>query len=201
MPFGKRGHEWQQAIAGIYRIDLVHHCHHRPAGLGRARQCQGILVTEAQCLDHEYHHIRIQGRCRSGAVHGAVQRPAFLPVQSRCIDESNLRIRQVHQTQHTVARGLRLGRDDGELLPRQRIEQRGLADIGPADQGRETAAMLRTRRTRRTRRSWRCRRVVAHRAHRCCNSCSTAAADSCSARRRLDATPGASSDAPSASRT
>ena len=38
------------------------------------------------------------------------------------------------------ARGLHLARDDGDLGPDQRIDQRGLADIGRADQRDETAA-------------------------------------------------------------
>ena len=41
---------------------------------------------------------------------------------------------------NAVARGLRLGRDDGQLLAHERIEQCGLARVGAAENANETGA-------------------------------------------------------------
>ena len=43
-----------------------------------------------------------------------------------------------------VARGLRLARGDADLLADQRVEQRRLADVGPADDGDQAAAPRRS---------------------------------------------------------
>ena len=87
--------------------------------------------------------------------------------------------RQVHQAQHPMPGGLRLGADDGHLVPDQCIEQRGLADIGAADQRGKAAAVLRS-----------CAATAR------CSCSSTPAAASCSARRRLEPAPSARSSPP-----
>ena len=78
--------------------------------------------------------------------HLAAQRTVGL-VHSRSIDQHDLRRRRlpfalgnVNDALNAVARGLRLGRDDGQLLAHQRIEQRGLARVGAAENADETGA-------------------------------------------------------------
>ncbi len=44
----------------------------------------------------------------------------------------------VDDSQDAVARGLRLGADDGELFADERIQQRGLAGVGASEDADET---------------------------------------------------------------
>ena len=70
---------------------------------------------------------------------------------ARRVDQHQLRARPAlsvigqvghGDTDDPHARGLHLGRDDGDLGADQTVEQRRLADIGRADQGDESAALL-----------------------------------------------------------
>ena len=128
---------------GCTRVDLVDHRDDRPAGLARRAAAPGRPRRRSAAP-------RPRTRTRSASCQRAAAarfiarfsaRPAAL-VQARRVDEGDLRVRQVHQPEHAMARGLRPRRDDGELLPDQRVQQRGLADVGPADQRGEAAAML-----------------------------------------------------------
>ena len=60
------------------------------------------------------------------------------PVQAGRIDQDQLCVLAVDDTADRVAGGLRLGRCDGHLLPHQRIRQRGLTRVGPANEDRES---------------------------------------------------------------
>ena len=74
--------------------------------------------------------------------HRPVEPPARLE-DARRVDQQDLRLpidRDAHQPR---ARGLRLGADDRDLLPDQRIDQRRLAGIRGADHGDETGARFR----------------------------------------------------------
>ena len=63
-------------------------------------------------------------------------------VHARCVEKDDL-IRIGRQHAHElVARGLGLGAGDGNLLPKQAVEQRRLAHIGPADDGHKAAAVI-----------------------------------------------------------
>jgi hypothetical protein len=65
-------------------------------------------------------------------------------VQARRVDERDLqrrRLLRVH-AEDAGARRLRLGRRDRQLLAEQRVEQRGLADVGAADDRAAAAARL-----------------------------------------------------------
>src|SRR5690349_2078795 len=59
---------------------------------------------------------------------------------SRRIDEDRLIGAAVQHTEHALARGVRLVRDDTELFADEGVQQRGFADIGAADDRDETAA-------------------------------------------------------------
>ncbi len=58
-------------------------------------------------------------------------------VNARRVDEDDLRGFAGENAQDAIARGLRLGRDDGNLLAQQRVQQRGLAHVRLADNGDE----------------------------------------------------------------
>ena len=46
--------------------------------------------------------------------------------------------RHLHHAGDAVARGLRLGRDNGHFLARERVQQRAFAGIGPAENGNKS---------------------------------------------------------------
>src|SRR5207248_5136734 len=56
------------------------------------------------------------------------------PVQTGRVDEDELRVRPVQYPADHVPGGLRLGRGDRDLLPDQRVGQRRLAGVRPADE-------------------------------------------------------------------
>ena len=60
-------------------------------------------------------------------------------VEARRVDDNELRVGRVHHGAKALARGLRHGARDGHLLPHARVDQRRLANVGPADQCHEAA--------------------------------------------------------------
>ena len=63
-------------------------------------------------------------------------------VNSRRIDEHDLRARQRQHALDRRARGLRPRRDDRQLGPQQRVQQRGFPGVGPAQNRDESRAMF-----------------------------------------------------------
>jgi hypothetical protein len=63
-----------------------------------------------------------------------------LGLETRRIHEHELRVLVGEYAVDAVARRLRLARSDADLLPDQVVEQRGLAHVGPSDDGDEAAA-------------------------------------------------------------
>jgi len=60
--------------------------------------------------------------------------PARLRLEDAgCVHEHDLAFGTMDNAVVGVARGLRLGRDDGDLGADQRVEQRGFADVGATD--------------------------------------------------------------------
>ncbi len=91
-------------------------------------------VATLERLAHLDHHLAAEGTVG--------------PVNSWRIDQDNLAaifalafaLGNVNYALNAVARGLRLGRDDGQLLAHERIEQSGLARVGAAEDTNETGA-------------------------------------------------------------
>src|SRR5208283_3348736 len=77
--------------------------------------------------------------------HLAAQRTVWF-VHAGSIDEHNLSaalalaFRNMNDALNTVARSLRLGGDDGQFFADQRVEQRGLARVGAAENANKTGA-------------------------------------------------------------
>ena len=101
--------------------------------------------------------------------HEPVQRALRAPRVTRRVDEDGLIGAAVQHAEHALARRVRLVRDDADLLADQRVQQRGLADVRPADDRDEAAAA----------------RSAGHPSRSPVSTDSIAAAASCSARRRL----------------
>ena len=78
--------------------------------------------------------------------HFAAERTVWL-VYAGSIDEDDLPagswpllLRQVDDSLNSIASGLRLGRDNRQLLADERIEQRGLASVRAAEDANKTGA-------------------------------------------------------------
>src|ERR1700683_2589130 len=120
----------------------------RRAGGADAPQRQVVLGSPASRFHHEYHEVSIVQGAVGGAVHGLVEGAAGLGVQPGGVDEGDLRLRHVEDADDAVAGGLRPRRDDAQAYADQRIQQRRLADVGPADERGEAAAERRRGRRR-----------------------------------------------------
>ena len=63
-------------------------------------------------------------------------------MNARRIQEGDLPARLIEDADDSIARSLRLGRDDGNLMPQDAVEKRRLAGVGTADQGNHAEARL-----------------------------------------------------------
>ena len=115
-------------------IDLIDGHDEGPVELPQMGEQHGVPEVRGPGLRQPDHHVGlVQGR--EGRLHqGLVQGP-FGVNDSGSVQEEQLRLRQVDDTQQPKARGLGLGRSDGQLVPHQPVQQRGFAHVGIADEG------------------------------------------------------------------
>jgi len=139
---GELGHEGQHALARSNAVDLVDGGDRAATAAPDPLQDQLVLIGPLERLDHQDAQVGILERSRCGAVHGAVQGALAAAVQSRRIDEGDLRLRQRQDAEHAVPRGLGAWRDNAQLLTDERVEQCRLADVRAPDQGGESASRL-----------------------------------------------------------
>ena len=66
-------------------------------------------------------------------VQAAVDRALRFAVQTGSVDVKDLPARRIGDAEDALARGVRARRDDGEMRIDQRVQQRGLADVGTPD--------------------------------------------------------------------
>ena len=169
--FAHLGDEGQQSGLVLEPVGLVDHQHDRRAGR-QQRDHGAIGITQSPRLDQQEHQVDVGQRLCHGAVHHAIEGAAMLALETGRIDEHELGVRFRQHGVDPVAGGLRLARDDADLLPHQSVRQRRLADIGASDDRHQSAAKAISR----------IGRIVAHRR---CNSSRQAFAACCSAPRRL----------------
>ena len=90
-------------------------------------------------VHHEQHGVDALGGGAGVLVHERAEHAAAL-VQPRRVDEHELPARVVGEhAAHDVARGLDDGADDADLLADDAVDERGLAGVGPADDGDDAA--------------------------------------------------------------
>ena len=133
--------ERQQPLLREDFVGLVEHQDDRTILLHQLVEHALVLVGPAQRLDDEHIHVRILQRRERGAVHVTVHRAPRAGVQARRVDEDHLRVGPRQDAEDAMARRLRLRADDADLATEQRIQQRRLADVRPADDRGEAAAM------------------------------------------------------------
>ena len=85
-------------------------------------------------LDEEEDLVHLLERAEGGLDHAVVE-GAFGLVEARGVEEGELRALAVVDPQDAVPGGLGARRDDGHVLAQDPVEQGGLADVGPADDG------------------------------------------------------------------
>ena len=101
---GNLGQERQQGIALLQQVGLVDHQDHRPV-LRQQTDDRLVLGVVAPGFDDEQYDIHVVQRLRDAAVHRAIQRVGKLGLETRRIDENELR-------------GF-IGEDAGDPVPRR----------------------------------------------------------------------------------
>ena len=103
----------------------------------------GLLVDPLAGVEQHADEVGVMRPGPGGRHHGAVE-PSLRHEDAGRVDQDDLGVVVDHDAADQRAGGLHLARDDGDLGADQRIDQRGLADIGSADQ-RDKAAARRSR--------------------------------------------------------
>src|SRR5208337_609804 len=135
--FRERIHQ-RQKLGFRYAVNLVQRQYGLPLKpLGLLQQQSILLRQRPYGIHHQQQYINPFQRRRYLAHHLPVQRRIGL-VHTRRINEHHLPLRVRHDPLNAVARGLRLGRDDGHLLPHEPVQQRGLPCVRPAHDGHES---------------------------------------------------------------
>ena len=137
---GESGSQLQQSAA-VDEVDLVQHDRHRPPQRRRSVDDElRPVVDAAPRIDHQRHRVGAPRALPGGAHHRAVEAAARRE-HPRGVHEHDLRRAADGDAEHPVAGGLRFRGDDGNLGSDQAVEERGLAGVGRAEEGDETAAL------------------------------------------------------------
>ena len=105
----------------------------------------GLLVDPLAGVEQHADEVGVMRPAPGGRHHGAIE-PSLRHEDAGRIDQDDLGVVVDHDAADQRPGGLHLARDDGDLGADQRIDQRGLADIGGADQRDKAAACRRRRR-------------------------------------------------------
>ena len=120
-------------------VDLVDHQQYR-AIIRQQLEHFLIAFVITQCFQHVDHHLHIAQAAGDDTIHPTVQGIEVFGLESRRIDEHELRMLVGVDSMDAMTSGLGLARGDADLLPDQVVKQRGLADVGPSDDGDKAAA-------------------------------------------------------------
>ena len=89
-----------------------------------------VLVGPARSVNDKDHHINVLQGAAGGLVHETIQGFLIVLVQAGGIHIDGLNIALGLDAEHVMPGGLRLARSNGQFLPQNMVEQRGLADVG-----------------------------------------------------------------------
>ena len=125
---------------GLEAVDLVERDHD---GRARGRELLGDeAVASARGLagvEHEQDGIDVAQAVVDRALHAPRER-VERPLESRQVDEHDLEVVAVHDAECALARRLRLVGDDRDVRARERVRERGLADVRAPRETDEPAA-------------------------------------------------------------
>ena len=136
----------QFAFVLAEKVHFIQHKKSLRAGL--FEQIERVPITHIQLarrIHQQQHQVAAFQRLPHFHHHSSSQRTVGL-VHPRRVDQHNLgriavlRFWNLQNALDAVARGLRFGRDDGQLLANQCVQQRGLAGVGPAEDANKTCA-------------------------------------------------------------
>ena len=99
----------------------------------------GVLVAGVH-VDDQRDEVDVASGLLGDLIQGGAQ-PALARMQPGRVDQRQLIAGRRQDSQDAGAGGLRLGADDGDLLPQQPVEERRLAGAGPSNEGHEARAM------------------------------------------------------------
>ena len=85
-------------------------------------------------LHHQQHAVHVRDALAHDVDHIVAESGPRL-VKARRVQQHELGVAVADDGGDAAARGLRLGRDDRDLLPHQGVRKRGLADVRPAAYG------------------------------------------------------------------
>ena len=131
--------QFEQALADGVLVGLVqfgHNAHDRRVRLRFADLVEDEAVAGADLLVRRHgkaDHVDVRERVLDNVVEALAQQRARA-VNPRRVHHNDLRAVAVDHAADRVARGFRLVGHDGDLLPHQRVGQRGLAGVRPADE-------------------------------------------------------------------
>ena len=130
--------ELGQARRIAHALGLVHRQQHAPC---RAAQvARDVVVLRAQAaarVEHEDHHIGLGHRLARLLGHLAQHAVGGVGLEAAGVDDDELAPVDLGVAVVAVARQAGKVGDDGVAAVRQPVEQRGLADVGPADDGQD----------------------------------------------------------------
>ena len=136
----RRGEDEQIFLLGD--VDLVEHEDQR---LAAVFEPSSIASTRAPTLAAASITRTIRSASSAPSQAAADHRPVEPAVRredARRVDQQDLRLALDRDAHQPGARGLRLGADDRDLLPDQRIDQGRLAGVGRAEHGDQAAARV-----------------------------------------------------------
>ena len=126
-------------------VDLVERDHDRCAGCGELPGDEAVAGARALGgVEHEQHGVDVAQAVVDRALHATRER-IERALESREVDEHDLVVVAVHDTECAPARRLRLVGDDRDVRARECIRERGLADIGTSREADEPAAHVQLR--------------------------------------------------------
>ena len=134
------GHDLQQP--GLFHgVDLVDEQQSRDPGLPDALDERLLLGADGgHGLHHQQDAVHVRHALLDYIDHVVAESGPGL-VEARGVQQHKLGVAPVDNGGDAVAGGLRLVRDDGDLLPHQGIGEGGLARVGPAADGNHSALL------------------------------------------------------------
>ena len=128
----------------LQAIDLVDGQNHRRVDMLEALQNDLILIAPASTVDDEHHTVDIAQRLHGRLIHEAVDRLVAIlghDMDAGRVDIDELGLLLGLDAHHLMAGRLGPPRGDRHLLAEDTVHQRGLADVGAADDGHETTGL------------------------------------------------------------
>ena len=128
------GEQWEELRFILALVDLVDCQHDRPVFRQQIDDAF-VACVEVIGVHDEDHHINLGQRLLDAAIHRSVERVGVLRLETRRIDEDELRVRPRQNAHDAMTCRLCLARDDTDLFANQAVEQRRFSNVWATDDG------------------------------------------------------------------